>query len=51
MDTTSFGTVPPVNEKFLRDDGWFSVTSTRDAHPLSGKVMRGSMVHLIGRAS
>ncbi|KAA1428664.1 hypothetical protein [Nocardioides antri] len=32
-------------------DGWFSVTSTRDAHPLSGKVMRGSMVHLIGRAS
>lgn len=32
-------------------DGWFSVTRTRDAHPLSGKVMRGSMVNLIGRAS
>ncbi|KAA1428662.1 hypothetical protein [Nocardioides antri] len=32
-------------------DGWFSVTSTRDAHPLAGKVMHGSMVNLIGRAS
>lgn len=32
-------------------DGWFSVTSTRRAHPLSGKVMHGSMVSLIGRAS
>ena len=32
-------------------DGWFSVTPTRDAHPLSGKVMLGSMVNLIGRAA
>ena len=32
-------------------DGWFSVTATRDAHPLSGKVTLGSMVNLIGRAS
>ncbi len=32
-------------------DGWFSVTSTRSAHPLSGKVTQGSMVSLIGRAS
>ena len=32
-------------------DGWFSVTPTRDAHPLSGKVMHGSLVQLIGRAS
>jgi hypothetical protein len=32
-------------------DGWFSVTETRSAHPLRGKVMRGSMVNLIGRAS
>ncbi len=32
-------------------DGWFSVTKTRTGHPLSGKVMRGSMVDLIGRAS
>lgn len=32
-------------------DGWFSVTETRDAHPLAGKVMHGSMVNLIGRAS
>lgn len=32
-------------------DGWFSVTATRDAHPLSGKVMCGSMVNLIGRAA
>jgi hypothetical protein len=32
-------------------DGWFSVTATRDAHPLSGKVAQGSMVNLIGRAS
>jgi hypothetical protein len=31
-------------------DGWFSVTPTRDAHPLSGKVAHGSAVHLIGRA-
>ncbi len=31
--------------------GWFSVTSTRSAHPLSGKVMHGSMANLIGRAS
>lgn len=32
-------------------DGWFSVTPTRDAHPLRGKVTRGAMVNLIGRAS
>jgi len=32
-------------------DGWFSVTSTRDAHPLSGKVAHGGTVYLIGRAS
>jgi hypothetical protein len=31
-------------------DGWFSVTPTRDAHPLSGKVLQGSLVQLIGRA-
>lgn len=32
-------------------DGWFSVTSTRTAHPLRGKVMRGSLVQLIGGTS
>lgn len=32
-------------------DGWFSVTPTRDAHPLSGKVSNGTMVQLVGRAS
>jgi hypothetical protein len=32
-------------------DGWFSVTPTRDAHPLRGKVAQGSLVNLIGRAS
>jgi hypothetical protein len=32
-------------------DGWFSVTPTRASHPLSGKLARGSMVNLIGRAS
>ena len=32
-------------------DGWFSVSSTRNSHPLRGKVVRGSMVSLIGRAS
>jgi hypothetical protein len=30
-------------------DGWFSVTPTRNAHPLSGKVMNGRLVQLIGR--
>lgn len=29
-------------------DGWFSVTPTRNAHPLSGKVMNGRLVQLIG---
>jgi hypothetical protein len=29
-------------------DGWFSVTRTRDGHPLSGKVMNGQLVQLIG---
>ncbi len=32
-------------------DGWFSVAPTRDAHPLRGKLLRGGMVQLIGRAS
>jgi hypothetical protein len=32
-------------------DGWFSVTPTRSAHPLSGKVMTGRMVQLIGSAA
>jgi hypothetical protein len=32
-------------------DGWFTVTLTRNAHPLNGKVLRGSLVELIGRAS
>jgi hypothetical protein len=32
-------------------DGWFSVTPTRDAHPLSGKVLNGTMVQLVGRTS
>ena len=30
-------------------DGWFSVTPTRHGHPLSGKVLNGSLVQLIGR--
>jgi hypothetical protein len=44
-----FGT--PRGPDSLYWDGWFSVTSTRTAHPLSGKVMRGAMVNLIGRSS
>jgi hypothetical protein len=32
-------------------DGWFSVTPTRGGHPLSGKVMHGSLVQLIGGSS
>jgi hypothetical protein len=32
-------------------DGWFSVTRTRDGHPLSGKVMNGPLVQVIGNAS
>jgi hypothetical protein len=32
-------------------DGWFSVTTTRGAHPLSGKVANGTMVQLIGVGS
>jgi hypothetical protein len=32
-------------------DGWFSVTATRGAHPLRGKVMTGAMVSLIGPGS
>jgi hypothetical protein len=31
-------------------DGWFSVTPTRDGHPLRGKVMHGRLVQLIGRS-
>jgi hypothetical protein len=29
-------------------DGWFSVTRTRDGHPLSGKLSTGRLVQLIG---
>ncbi|RNM12202.1 hypothetical protein EFL26_20590 [Nocardioides pocheonensis] len=32
-------------------DGWFSVTPSRAGHPLRGKVMRGSLVQLIGSAA
>jgi hypothetical protein len=32
-------------------DGWFSVTRTRNAHPLSGKITTGRMVQLIARTS
>lgn len=32
-------------------DGWFSVTRTRGGHPLSGKVMNGQLVQLIGRVA
>ena len=32
-------------------DGWFSVTRTRGSHPLSGKVMNGRLVQLIGSGS
>ena len=32
-------------------DGWFSVTRTRDGHPLSGKVMNGPLVQVIGSRS
>lgn len=32
-------------------DGWFSVTRSRNAHPLSGKVMNGTMVQLIGSSA
>ena len=32
-------------------DGWFSVTRTRGGHPLSGKVMNGQRVQLIGRVA
>jgi hypothetical protein len=32
-------------------DGWFSVTKTRAGHPLSGKVMKGQLVQLIGRVA
>ncbi len=32
-------------------DGWFSVTRTRGGHPLSGKVMNGRLVQLIGRVA
>lgn len=29
-------------------DGWFSVTATRGAHPLSGKLCLGTQVEVIG---
>ena len=29
-------------------DGWFSVTRTRDEHPLRGKLTTGALVQLIG---
>lgn len=32
-------------------DGWFSVTPTRESHPLRGKVMNGRLVQLIGTPS
>ena len=32
-------------------DGWFSVTRTRDGHPLSGKVMNGRLVQVLGSRS
>jgi hypothetical protein len=32
-------------------DGWFSVTRTRDGHPLSGKVMSGRLVQVLGSRS
>ncbi|KAA1421838.1 hypothetical protein F0U44_06100 [Nocardioides humilatus] len=32
-------------------DGWFTVAPTRDAHPLRGKLVTGSMVSVIGVAS
>jgi hypothetical protein len=32
-------------------DGWFTVTRTRSGHPLSGKVMTGHLVQLIGGAA
>jgi hypothetical protein len=53
-------TVLPQNQKRLRDvfgsdsaywDGWFSVTRTRDGHPLSGKVMNGRLVQRLGSRS
>jgi hypothetical protein len=31
-------------------DGWFSVTRTRDEHPLRGKLTTGVLVRLIGIA-
>jgi hypothetical protein len=32
-------------------DGWFSVTRTRGGLPLSGKLMNGQLVQLIGRVA
>ncbi|MFC5730038.1 MULTISPECIES: hypothetical protein [Nocardioides] len=32
-------------------DGWFSVTPTRNGHPLRGKVANGRLVQLIGGAT
>ena len=32
-------------------DGWFSITRKRSGHPLSGKVMTGQLVQLIGGAA
>ena len=32
-------------------DGWFSVTRTRDGHPLGGKLANGRLVQLIGRVA
>ena len=31
-------------------DGWFSVTRTRNEHPLRGKLTHGALVQLIGSA-
>jgi len=40
-----FGTVRGPDSAYW--DGWFSVTSTRTAHPLSGKVTTGREVQLV----
>ena len=32
-------------------DGWFSVTRTREGHPLSGKVLNGELVQVLGARS
>jgi len=41
-----FGTVRGPDSAYW--DGWFSVTPTRSAHPLSGKVLNGPRVQVVG---